>query len=132
MPSSMLWSDMVDNSVSKNYPSLRRNSARRKSKLSRQDDQEEEKKGYLLEQTMLSSDVEELTEDEFGEQTEIKNFNYFKIFKIPLMLFILSFVSIVFVEAFGKDYVLNKEANGRGMFAMDPNYGSYIWNISGK
>lgn len=132
MPGSMLWSDIADNSVSQSYPSLRKKSARRKSRPSSFNDEEDEiKKDPPLEEAMLSSDKEELTEDEFEEQ-ETKSFDYFNIFKIPLMLFILSFVSVIFVETFGKNYVRSETANRMGMFAVDPNYGSYILNLSGK
>ncbi|KAJ1607211.1 hypothetical protein OJ252_2906 [Cryptosporidium canis] len=62
---------------------------------------------------MMSSDKEEFTEDEFEEQEGVKDFNYFSIFKIPLMLFILSFTSVVFVEIFGRSYLRSRWISGQ-------------------
>ncbi|KAJ1611436.1 hypothetical protein OIY81_1705 [Cryptosporidium canis] len=118
MPSSRVWNDLVDEYISLGDSNPRRRGGKR-GKSSRQDKGEgdgqlvSEKGDFSQRTAMMSSDKEEFTEDEFEEQEGVKDFNYFSIFKIPLMLFILSFTSVVFVEIFGRSYLRSRWISGQ-------------------
>lgn len=123
--------------INKDGLSSKRKSKKRQSSSLKLNNKEPEKQEiskeeyYTVRSAIMSSDEEDITDDELIESEEkLKHFEYFKIFKIPLMLFILSFISVLFVNIFGKEYVRIDKTGGIHM--IDPNYGSYIWNFSGK
>ncbi|KAH8584370.1 uncharacterized protein ELE39_002464 [Cryptosporidium sp. chipmunk genotype I] len=141
MASSLLENDVIDQSVLdtvKNKLSLRKKSGKRPKSLSKlrngelEKQQNDKKRHHPTKSVMMDSEDEDLTDEELNEyEEELNNFDYLKVFRIPLMLFILSLISVVFVDLFGKNYVRNELENG--IYNMvDPNYGSFIWNFSGK
>ncbi|OII73202.1 uncharacterized protein cubi_02434 [Cryptosporidium ubiquitum] len=138
MASSLLEKDNIGKNVnmSGNSPSLKKKSKRRQSSSLKLNDNELKKQEifkeecYPVKSAMMSSDEEDITEEQLREdEIELENFDYFKVFKIPLMLFILSFISVLFVSIFGEEYIRNEKTNG--IYMIDANYGSYIWNFSG-
>ncbi|KAJ1612996.1 hypothetical protein OJ253_381 [Cryptosporidium canis] len=117
MPSSRVWNDLVDDYIRVGDSNPRRRGGKR-GKSSRLDTGEGEGqlvsvKGDFSQRTAMMSSNKEFTEDEFDAQEGVKGFNYFSIFKIPLMLFILSFTSVVFVEIFGRSYLRSRCISGQ-------------------
>ncbi|KAL5368182.1 hypothetical protein CPHLJ_6g3060 [Cryptosporidium parvum] len=140
MASSLLENDIISQNIGngliskkKSKKKLNKFSKSSNSELEKQ--QNDKKEYYPTKNAMMESEDDDLTDEEFEEYEEyeedMSNFDYLKIFKIPLILFILSFISVLFVDLFGKDYLGNELENG--IYNMiDPNYGSFIWNLSEK
>lgn len=140
MASSLLENDIISQNIGNGLISKKK-SKKKLNKFSKSSNSELEKQQndkteyYPTKNAMMESEDDDLTDEEFEEYEEyeedMSNFDYLKIFKIPIILFILSFISVLFVDLFGKDYLGNELENG--IYNMiDPNYGSFIWNLSGK
>ncbi|KAF7456680.1 putative integral membrane protein [Cryptosporidium felis] len=87
------------------------------------------KRKFLMESIALNSEDE--TESENVDLESFDEFDFMKIFKIPIILFFLTSISLVFVGAFGKEYTHAGESM-ESIYKLDLNYRSFIWNISEK